>query len=64
MGTKRFCIPRKHPGEFLGGSVIKDPVLSLVVAQVTAVRWFDPWPQNFCMPRAWPKKKKKEEAPE
>ena len=29
---------------------VKDPVLSLL--------WhgFDPWPGNFCMPWAWPKK--------
>ena len=31
---------------------IKDPVLSLL--------WlgFDPWPRNFCILWAWPKKKK------
>ena len=38
-------------GEFPGGPVVKDPALSLL--------WlgFNPWPWNFHMPWAWPKKK-------
>ena len=30
---------------------VKDPSIVTAVAQV------DPWPENFCMPRVWPKKK-------
>ena len=30
---------------------VKDPALSLLWY------WFDPWPRDFCMPQAWPKKK-------
>ena len=37
--------------EFPGGLAIKDLVLSLLWLR------FDPWPGNFHMPWAWPKKK-------
>ena len=39
-------------------AVVKDSALSLL--------WlgFDPWPGNFCMSRAWPKKKKKKKKKE
>ena len=38
---------------FPGGLMVQDPALAL--------QWgrFDPWPGNFCMLWAWPKKKKK-----
>lgn len=31
------------------------------VVQVAAVSQFDPWPQNFPMLQAWPKRKKRKE---
>ena len=38
---------------------VKDPALS--AQQLKSLLWlgFDPWPRNFPMPWAWPKKKKK-----
>ena len=36
--------------EFPGGLLVKDPALYLLWYR------FDPWPGNFCMPWAWPKK--------
>ena len=41
---------RRRCGEFPGGIAVKHLVLSLL--------WFrfDPWPGNFHMPEAWPKK--------
>ena len=38
-----------------GGPVVKDLVLSLLWLR------FNPWPENFCMPWAWPKKVQKVE---
>ena len=38
---------------------VKDPELSML--QLRSLLWwgFSPWPRNFHMPRAWPKKKEK-----
>lgn len=36
--------------EFPGGAVMKGSDV------VTAVVWVNPWPRNFCMLQAWPKK--------
>ena len=45
--------------EFPGGLAVKDPVLSQL--RLRSLLWgsFDPWPGNFYMPRAWPKKQNK-----
>ena len=45
--------------EFVGALAVKDLVLSLL--WLGSLLWcrFDPWPGNFCMQRAQPKKKKK-----
>ena len=40
--------------EFLDDLEAKDPALALLWC------WFNLWPWNFCMPWAWPKKKKKD----
>ena len=37
---------------------VKDLVLSLQQLRSLLVHRFDPWPENFHMPRLWPKRKK------
>ena len=37
---------------------VKDPRLSLLWLRSLQWHGFDPWPGNFCMPWAWPKKGK------
>ena len=49
----RISLPLK---EFAGGLVIKDPVLLLLWLGSLLWHGFNPWPQNFCMTWAWPKK--------
>ena len=43
--------------EFPGSLVVKDLVLSLLWLE------FNPWPENVCMPQAWPKNKEKKNQP-
>ena len=56
-----FCLLKKKKKknplvlEFPGGLEVKDLVLTLLWCR------FHPWLGNFCMPWAWPKKKKKQE---
>ena len=40
---------------------VKDPVLLQLWDRLQLCLGFDPWPENFHMPRVWPKKKKKKE---
>ena len=59
---KRFLLAFQDeivPVEFPRGLVVKDPVLSLLRLCLQLWCSFSPWPRNFCMPLAWPKKKEK-----
>ena len=48
-----FLTFQKKILKFLGGLAVKDSALLLL--------WFrfNPWPENFCISKSWPKKKKK-----
>ena len=41
----------------LPGGLAKGSVGVTAVAPVSTIAGFDPWPRNFCMPQAQPKKK-------
>ena len=43
----------------LAAQWVKDLVLSLLWLKSLLRHGFEPWPGNFCMPQAWPKKKKR-----
>ena len=45
--------------EFPGGLVVKGLALSLLWLRSLLRYGFSPWPGDFCMPWAWPKKGKK-----
>ena len=57
-GSHNLCKKHDHY-EFPGGPAVKNPVLSL--KQHGSLLWyrFNPWPRNFHVLQAWPKKKKK-----
>ena len=42
--------------KFPGGLEVKRSGIIIAIVQVTAVAWFHPWPRNFYMPLAKPKK--------
>ena len=51
---EKLCtVIKRYFMEFPGGPVVGDSVLSLLWLR------FSPWPENFCMLRARPKKKKR-----
>ena len=54
LGEKK----KKSRWEFPDGLSVKDSVLSLVWLRLLLWLEFDPWPGNFFMPQAQPKRKK------
>ena len=44
---------------YLVAQRVKNLALSLLWLCLQLCYGFSPWPKNFCMPWAWPKKKKK-----
>ena len=44
----------------LGEKWVKDPALSLQCLRLLLWHRFEPWSGDFYMPKAWPKRKKKE----
>ena len=47
-----------NSGSSLVAQWVKDPMLSLQWLRLLLWRRLDPWPRNFCMPQAQPKKEK------
>ena len=41
--------------DFPGGLTVKDPALSLLWLKSLLWLWFNPWLDNFCIPRVQPK---------
>ena len=60
--TSRNLKNMKHWSSLVAHQV-KDPVLSLLWLWLQLWCGFNPWPRNFYMPWAWPKKKKKNTKP-
>ena len=58
--TKKSSTERHQRGIPAVVQQVKDPALSLQWFGLLLWHRFDPWLENFHMPRAWPKKKKRE----
>ena len=59
----KYYLQKTNKKEFPGSLAVKVriPVKNLALSLL----WlkFDPWPRSFCIPRVWPKKKKRNSEP-